>query len=122
MRLHCNGMQGRKKTQTIQVRVDAALKERIRAVKEITRLPETVVVIACLEAYCDYVERTGEFAVPLALLPRSALPAGAGTYGQSGSADTSALHILPADQTSPGHEDYLRALAAAKAAGKDQAG
>jgi hypothetical protein len=63
-----------KKDLRINVRINEILKKRIREAKRKTGVPETLVVISCLEAYCAYVEQYDEFTFPLAVIPLNALP------------------------------------------------
>ena len=63
-----------KKDLRINVRINDLLKKRIARAKKLTGMPETLVVISCLEAYCSYVERHKQFTLPLAIVPRSELP------------------------------------------------
>ena len=56
----------------IAVRVTPELKERLDKTVQATGIPEPVVVVKCLEAYCDYVEEHGEATFPLLVKPKSA--------------------------------------------------
>lgn len=56
----------------VAVRVTERLRARIDSTVEKTGIPEPVVVVKCLEAYCDYVEQHGEATFPLIVKPKSA--------------------------------------------------
>jgi hypothetical protein len=56
----------------VNVRVAAELKERLRKVIDETKISETSLAIACLEALCDYFEEHGEVTMPLVVKPKSA--------------------------------------------------
>ena len=56
----------------VAVRITPQLRERIDKAVESTGIPEPVVVVKCLEAYCDYVEEHGEATFPLIVKPKSA--------------------------------------------------
>ena len=61
-----------KKDVRLVTRITAQLKQRLEDAAEKVGVPEPVVVVRCLEAYCDYVEEHGEATFPLIVKPRSA--------------------------------------------------
>ena len=56
----------------INVRANELLKRRIQTVTETTKIAETSLVIACMEALCDYFDEHGEITMPLIVKPKSA--------------------------------------------------
>lgn len=56
----------------VQVRISEELRRRIDAAEKITHIKESVFMTACLEAYCDYVEKHGEITFPLVVKPARA--------------------------------------------------
>ena len=57
----------------INVRASEELKDRLKRVCELTGLPETTLVMACLEGALRYVEKHGEITLPLSVIPTSEL-------------------------------------------------
>ncbi len=59
-----------RKNSQLNVRVSPTLKARVESLASKHGLPISVIITACLEAYCDYVERTGSITLPLKLTPK----------------------------------------------------
>ncbi len=55
----------------IQVRIEPELRERLDKAVEVIGVPEPVIVVRCLEAFCAYVEEHGHITLPLILAPKN---------------------------------------------------
>ena len=56
----------------VQVRIDPELRTRLDNAVKSTGVPEAVIVVRCIEAFCAYVEERGEITLPLIVKPASA--------------------------------------------------
>ena len=57
----------------INVRADESMKGRLQKVCQTTGANETTLVMACVEALVDYIEKHGEITLPLVVLPKSSI-------------------------------------------------
>lgn len=60
-----------KNSHQFTVRLPAGLREQIERACEITGLDAATVTRACLQAFCEEVDRTGEIRLPLAVIAKS---------------------------------------------------
>jgi hypothetical protein len=76
------------KADRINVRLEPALRERLRRICKLTGLDEPTALRACVEAFVDYIETHGEIRLPLAIIPRkeskAAAPARTGSTATAG--------------------------------------
>ncbi len=54
----------------LSVRADANLKKRLKEAAETTGINESVLVIRCVEALLDHIEKSGSITFPLAISPK----------------------------------------------------
>lgn len=79
----------------IHFRLREDLRERLLHVCKITGLDEPTIIRACIEAFIDHVESTGEIRLPLAVIPKS--EAGKKTSGGAPSAREKYFHSTAAE-------------------------
>ena len=58
---------------TYSVRIPPELRDRLFAVTDKVKIPHTNLVMACMEAICEYVEKNGSLTMPLDLVPHATL-------------------------------------------------